>query len=95
MKMAFYVLPPGGESSPLRRRAAGHQDGQERVGLTYGKMFVKVMQVSSITFLIEENNGIKEIDGIELHDLHTPPLHTLTKGVGSNCAGRLSGSLRA
>ena len=53
------------------------------------------MQVISITFLIEENNGIKGIYGIELHDLHTPPLHTLTKGVGSNCAGRSSGSSRA
>ena len=56
---------------------------------------MKVVQVISITFLIEENNGIKRIYGIELHDLHTPPLHTLTKGVGSNCAGRSSGSLRA
>ena len=25
MKKQFYVLPPGGESSPLWRRAAGHQ----------------------------------------------------------------------
>jgi hypothetical protein len=56
---------------------------------------VQGVQVISITFLIEENNGIKGIYGIELHDLHTPPLHTLTKGVGSNCAGRSSGSSRA
>ena len=33
MKMRFYVLPPGGESSPLRRRAAGHQ-GQVKTGQT-------------------------------------------------------------
>ena len=43
---------------------------------------MQVVQVISITFLIEENNGIKGIYGIELHDLHTPPLHTLTKGAG-------------
>ena len=42
---------------------------------------MQVVQVISITFLIEENNGIKGIYGIELHDLHTPPLHTLTKGL--------------
>ena len=40
------------------------------------------MQVISITFLIEENNGIKRIYGIELHDLRTPPPHTLTKRAG-------------
>ena len=43
---------------------------------------MQVVQVISITFLIEEKNGIKGIYGIELHALHTPPLHTLKKGAG-------------
>jgi hypothetical protein len=34
---------------------------------------VQVTKVLSITFLIEENNEIKRIYGIELHNLHIPP----------------------
>ena len=43
---------------------------------------MQVVHVISITFLIEENNGIKGIYGIELHDLHTPPAPHSDEGSG-------------
>ena len=37
------------------------------------KYSVQVVKVLSIIFLIEENNEIKRIYGIDLHDLHISP----------------------
>ena len=51
---------------------------------------MQVVQVISITFLIEENNEIKRIYGIELHNLHIPPPACSDESVQAGFCGKLS-----